>query len=219
MRLADRHTENIRISSYLSKLPRVGWELKKNVKRLSPDDVMPSLQAAEIDFVLAGAHGLAGWLENPRATQDVDFLIAAKSRKKAASAILKKYPELIVEEHPVVWRFMQDGKCVIDLMFTHTPFFKRVFKEFLVKKAANRREFKIPKLEAALAMKFAAMVGPMRNDEKKHLDAHDFISMVKSNAAVDTVLLRELGELVYEGGGKEIVKMVEDVRAGRKLEL
>ena len=37
----------------------------------------------------------------------------------------------------------------------------------------------------ALAMKFAAMISLHRQDEAKHVDAHDFILMVKTNSEID----------------------------------
>jgi len=81
------------------------------------------------------------------------------------------------------------------------------------------QEYRIPALEMALAMKFAAMVSLMRVDEKKLIDASDFIKMVKTNPEIDLSQLAELGELVYPGGGQEIVELVRKVRAGEKLQL
>jgi hypothetical protein len=219
MRVVDRHTENIRISSYLSKLPMIGREQKKDVVRVAPADLIPALQAAKVDFVLAGAHGIAGWLSEPRATQDVDFIIRVKDRKKAAEAILKVLKDAEVEQHPVVWRFKRNGQYVADLMFTNSPLFERVYKSEFVEKKIGRLTAKVPKLEACLAMKFASMIGHHRQDHKRYLDMADFVAMLNSNKKTEMTLLRELGELVYEGGGKEIAKMVEDVRAGRRLEL
>lgn len=218
MRVVDRHTENIRISSYLSKLPMIGREQKKDVVRLGPEDVIPILKAQQIDFVLAGAHGIAGWLAEPRATQDVDVILKVRDRKKATEAILKKFPDLVLEKHPVVWRFKNGEQYIIDLMFTNSPLFKRVTAEFVVKKI-GRFDTKIPKLEAAIAMKFAAMIGPFRNKRKSKQDVVDVMSIVERNKDIDLAFLSELGELVYEGGGKEIVKIIDDIRAGRDVEI
>jgi len=219
MRVADRHTENIRISSYLSKLPMIGREQKEDVVRLAPEDLIPVLNAAKVNFVLAGAHGFAGWLSEPRATQDVDFIIRTKDRRKASDAILEAVSDTTLEEHPVVWRIKRGEAYVADLMFTNAPLFERIHaKEYLAKKL-GRYTAKVPKLEAAMAMKFAAMVGHHRQLPKKLRDAGDFADMVLHNKKLDVKLLVELGELVYEGGGKEIVKIVGDVKAGRRLEL
>ena len=82
---------------------------------------------------------------------------------------------------------------------------------------AGRDSYAIPCLEMALAMKFAAMISLLRDDGKKHLDAHDFIAMIQANPTVDLKLIADLGELVYAGGGKEVVAMVGRVRSGERL--
>jgi hypothetical protein len=77
----------------------------------------------------------------------------------------------------------------------------------------------VPTLEMALACKFAPMISLTRMDEKKLIDAADFIDMVKRNADIDLEALEELGNVVYNGGGQEILELVRRVRAGEKLEL
>jgi hypothetical protein len=68
-----------------------------------------------------------------------------------------------------------------------------------------------------LALKFAAMVSPSREEEKKLFDGGDFIRMVKNNPRIDLDKIADFGELAYPGGGKEIVAMVRRVRAGEGL--
>ena len=67
--------------------------------------------------------------------------------------------------------------------------------------------------------KSALLLSPLRQDENKHQDAHDFITMVKANETIDADSLAQLGELVYGGGGAGLVEMVRKVRAGEKLVL
>lgn len=184
--------------------------------RLVPQDVTPSLMAAGIDFVLVGAHGLAGWLPQPRATEDVDVLLRVKDKQKAADAILKKYPNLEIEKHLDVWRMKLGKATIVDLMLNRSALYKRVFVEFVEIKSGQQK-LKVPKLESALAMKFAAMTGHYRRIEKKYYDAGDFSMMVKKSKSIDLELLAELGELSYAGGGKEIVQYVQDAKAGRML--
>jgi hypothetical protein len=71
----------------------------------------------------------------------------------------------------------------------------------------------------AFALTFAAMIGLDRQDLDKYQDAHDFGYIVKSNPQIDLDKLADLGQLVYKGGGDEIVEMVRRVRAGEKLNL
>jgi hypothetical protein len=69
----------------------------------------------------------------------------------------------------------------------------------------------------ALAMKFAPMVSPNREDVKKVIDSTDFIRIVRANPEIDLDKLAELGDLVYGGGGKDILDLVKRVRAGETL--
>jgi hypothetical protein len=47
----------------------------------------------------------------------------------------------------------------------------------------------------------------------------DFIAIVKANPDLDLRLLQRLGELVYSGGGKDVLKRVDDAKAGRVIQL
>jgi hypothetical protein len=70
----------------------------------------------------------------------------------------------------------------------------------------------------AIASKFSALVSRNRPEEKLHLDASDFIQIVKRNQErIDRDRLRALGDGVYPDGGGELIKMVDDVIAGRRL--
>ena len=182
-----------------------------------PGDLVPALKASGIEFMLAGAHGVSVWMSDPRATQDVDFIIRVKDKLKAANAILTKFPALQQEKNPDVWRYQIDGKYLVDLILTTTPLHKRVFTEFSETRV-DRLKVRVPKVEAALAMKFAAMTGHYRNFIKKHKDASDFIDIATNNK-VDLDLLNDLGELHYSGGGLELRKYVEDARSGKRLEI
>ena len=216
--VAQRMEESIVISSTLSKLPIIGREQQEDVLRMVPGDLIPVLRQADVDFVLAGAHGLGGWMVQSRATQDVDFIIRIKDSSRAADAILKKFPRFELQKNPEVWRFGQDGQWLVDLILTRAPLFKRVINEYK-EIHINKRLVKVPNLEAALAMKFASMVGHYRPGLKKMQDAVDFSSLLQANKVVDLKLLRELGELVFSGGGDNLLQCVEDVRAGRTLEI
>lgn len=147
-----RTIDSIEISSTLSKLPMLGREEAEDVVRMVPGEINPILRAANIEFVLVGAHGLATWLAQPRATQDVDYIIRECDARRAAEAIQRQLPVLVLEKHPDVWRFQRDGQYVLDLILTRTLLHKRVYKEF-VEAGKGKSRYRVPKIEAALAMK------------------------------------------------------------------
>ena len=81
------------------------------------------------------------------------------------------------------------------------------------------QSYSIPSLEMALTMKFSAMISLTRADHKKMYDAGDFIRVVQANPNIDLEKLHALGQLVYNGGGAEIVEKVRQVRAGERMRL
>jgi hypothetical protein len=187
---------------------------------ITPLDVVSVLNKAGVSFVLVGAHGLSGWMDEPRATQDVDVIVADKHHTKAVTALLAAFPDLEVSEAPVVTRLREPNtkKVVLDLMRPNQQLFRSAFRHTKTVEVKGQR-YRIPSLEMALAMKFALMVSLHRQDEDKYQDAHDFILMIKANPKIDLKKLSEMGELVYSGGGDEIVEMVRRVRAGEQLNL
>jgi hypothetical protein len=85
--------------------------------------------------------------------------------------------------------------------------------------------YRVPSLEAALANKYGAMLTPTRNPQKRAQDAVDFGWMVQHSLdegrqPIDLPQLEVLGELVWPGGGgKEILRLVDQVKAGQLINL
>jgi hypothetical protein len=187
---------------------------------ITPLEVIRVLNEASIRFVLVGAYGLVGWTKTPRATQDVDVLVGVRGQKKAVRALLAAFPHLQSEDHEVVTRLREteSQRVVIDVMKANQELFRAVLKHTHTVEAEGE-SYQVPSLEMALAMKFAPMISLNRADEKKLIDASDFIVIVKSNPEIDLEKLAQLGDLVYPGGGAEIIEKVRQVRAGEKLHL
>jgi hypothetical protein len=141
---------------------------------ISPQAVIDVLVAAGVkNWVLMGLHGYVGYLPDPRATQDVDVMVPSRQRKRAVKAIREAWPNLIVCELSQVVRFLDpedrtpDGqpKPVIDLMLPWGKFQETILKEYVVIDEETRH--RIPRLEAALVSKYAAMLSDFRDRDKK----------------------------------------------------
>jgi hypothetical protein len=182
-----------------------------------PADVIRILNRAKIPFVLVGAHGVFGWMQEGRTTKDVDVVVAAKYHKKAVRVLLEEFPQLEEIELEVVSRLRnrETQQVAVDVMKPRELY--RVAFKNTHEVHTGRLTYRVPSLEMALAMKFAPMVSPNRDDAKKLVDAHDFIMIVRVNLEIDLEKLSELGDLVYPGGGKEILELVRRVRAGETL--
>lgn len=212
---ATRHGGALRISSEITRTLRGMY--RPEATMISPSEVIAVLNGAGVRFILMGNYGMIGWRDEPRATEDVDVLVRTRDHRKAVRVIHEAFPPLRVEDYPVVTRFLDPatGKPRIDLMKPNQPLFKVAFRHTVLVEEGYR----VPNLEFALACKFAAMVSPHRQVKRKHLDAADFMSMVEANeSAIRPAALKALGERVYPGGGEEIMRLLEDARAGRRLE-
>jgi hypothetical protein len=210
MKLQDVHARSLNTATAI-----YGYFVERFI---TPREVIQVLNEAHVPFVLVGAYGLSGWTQKPRATEDVEVLVAARSHKKAIRALLAAFPQLEEYDLPVVTRLRdRDTKQVaIEVMKPNQPPHREVFKHTHAVSDGGQT-YRIPSLEMALVMKFAPMISSSRDDVAKYQDAHDFGRMVQANPKIDLDKLAELGDLVHPGGGQEVVEIVRKVRAGEKL--
>ncbi len=211
MQVQDVHQRYFRTSVALSLLQ------VRNV--IPPLDIIRALNTAGVKFVLVGAHGIAGWMKKPRATQDVDVVVMNQHVKKATRALLKAFPQLAAADEEVVVRLRdrESGEVLVDVL-KQRELYRETFKHTETVSEAGQ-QYRIPSLEMALAMKFAALISPNPPVEKVHQDAHDFIVMVKANPERDRETLEGLGDAVYSGGGEELLEMIRKAQAGERLNL
>jgi hypothetical protein len=212
MQLRDIHEQSLATSTALSEyyVPNL----------ITPLEVIRVLNTANLRFMLLGAHGVGGWTHKPRATEDVDILVGTRGHRKAVRALLVAFPQLLAEDHEVVTRLRDPvtKAVVIDVMKANQSLYRDALKYGHTVESEGQ-SYSIPSLELALAMKFSAMISLTRSDDKKLIDAADFIRIVRANADIDLEKLHALGQLVYNGGGPEIVEKVRQVRAGETLRL
>jgi Nucleotidyl transferase AbiEii toxin, Type IV TA system len=183
--------------------------------------VVQVLNEKKIPFVLTGAYGISGWTGRPRATHDVDVLVrTGRNHARAVKALKALYPQLEVRQLPGVTAFFVPGETesVIDVTFPHRED-QRATLETGIWIEDKGLKFRVPTLECALANKYGAMLSLNRDATKRAQDAVDFSFMVKhtkdeGRAPVDEKLLYELGEKVWPGGGKELVRIFEEAHAG-----
>lgn len=188
---------------------------RPDAMQVEPKELIRVLNRSGVKFVLMGQHGISGWLSEPRATRDVDVVVQKRHHVKAVRAIQAAWPELMIKEFPVVTRFLDPAnqEPVIDVMRPND-----VYAEAFKNCVRIGKTHDVPNLEFALAAKFAAMVSRNREHFKKHFDAGDFGQMVLRNYAdINFDRLRALGDAVYAGGGQELARFVEDVKAGKPL--
>ena len=220
------HRDAVRESDYLS----AQWQEMWGGKTTIPVDlrkILQTLNAKKIPFVLTGAQAIGGWTGRPRATKDVDILVkGGRTLTRAVNAIKALYPQLEVRLFAGVTAFFVPGEkdSVIDVTYPHRPDLAETLAHPVWVDDRGLR-YRIPALEAALANKYGAMLTPTRNLGKRMIDVGDFTNMVlhsldEGQQAIDVDRLAALGEKVWPGGGgEEILRLVELVKAGRSFNL
>ncbi len=187
---------------------------------IAAHEVAATLSKAGVRFILAGAHANNAWARHVRATMDVDILVFTRDHRKAVKAIASTYPSLGVKARDVVTRFFDSktGEVVLDLMKPKDRLLREVFAKGLVRRIRLEGvETDIPDLEAALAMKFAAMMRPglKRVDAMQH--AVDLARIVGASRRIDLDKLARLADLVYSGGADEVRRLIHAIRKGEPL--
>jgi hypothetical protein len=191
------------------------------------NQILWTLQRKKIPFVLTGAHAIGGWTGRPRDTHDVDILVkAGRNHNRAVKAIKELYPQLEVRVLFGITAFFIPGEkqSVIDVTYPHRADNQATLETAIwVEGPVPGLKYRIPTLEAALANKYGAMLALSRDPQKRALDAVDFGWMVRHSLdegqqPIDLKKLASLGELVWPGGGgEEILRLVEQVKAGQPV--
>ncbi len=190
---------------------------RKQAVDVTPQQVIDCLVAAKINnWVLMGLHGYVGYLPMPRATQDVDVMVPYSQKAKATKAISARWPMLEISELSQVVRFRDPGdvdadgkpKPVIDIMLPWSEFQKTILLDHVVDDASTGH--RIPTVEAAIVSKYAALISPHHDWDKKEQDAVDMRRIMKANIKViDRERLAVLASQVWEQGGSDVLHFCE----------
>lgn len=214
------HAYGIAVSSRLTSSYRHTRRIAVDVK---PEEVIECMNSAGIrSWVLMGLHGYVGYLPMPRATQDVDVMVAYSERDRAAKAVATRWPMLKQKTLSQVVRFLDaddpdhEGKPkpVVDIMLPWSPFQETILQKYVIVDPITGSRY--PTLEAAIVSKYAPLVSPHRSQEKKEYDAGDLRRIIRNNyAAIDREVIRKLGDQVWEKGGEELLLFLEIAQEDR----
>lgn len=191
---------------------------------VNPLEVAALFEKERISYVLIGGHMLSFYTGTPRATVDADFIVDGADFSRAVELIDKAYTQFKRHDrvHHVTYDSKKSGRKDperIDLVRDDFPLFGKIVSEYCHTLGTRKHIVKIPTVEATIALKFAASISPNRGDENKPVDIADLLRLVRSRSNLDTVLLTKLGDLVYRGGGKELVSIADDIRSGKPVSL
>jgi hypothetical protein len=199
--------------------------MHRSMSPVQPDfrQIISSVRAKRVPFVLTGEYGICTWTGRPQATQDIDiFVKGGRNQARAVNALKSLYPGMEVRERSGVVSFFvpREKEPVIDVIAPHRPDIEVTLQTGLWVDYEGLR-FRIPELEPALANKYGAMLAPDRDPLTRLQDAVHFSYMARHSAdegrePIDLARLSALGELAWPGrGGAEILRLVEQARTGQ----
>jgi hypothetical protein len=212
--LVHEHLQALHIGSEVTRWFRK--ERQPQVLNVSPENVIAALNAAGINPVLMGTHGINVYRDEARATQDVDVLVTKRDVRKAIRVLEEAFPYLEIIENSAVARFLDpvSQKVVLDVMKPSSEAMHAVFRHTIAINDTHR----IPSLEMALVSKLLAMTSPNRRTAKRLIDRGDFTNIVEENRAVlDLDKLKQLAARAQPGGGNLILKLIAEIDAGREI--
>ncbi len=209
------HAQGLEIASEITLNFRETW--RPQSMKITPQQVIEAIVAGGVrNWVLMGLYGYVGYLSQPRATQDVDVMVARDERDLAVAAISKRWPKLEIRDSPIVVRFADPGEThggqapqvVIDIMLPNDECQLSILNDCVrIDPATGHR---LPTREAAMAAKYSAIVSPYREWVRKQQDAVDFRRIVlPDHDLVDHKEAHRLGELIFPGGGDELLEFIQ----------
>ena len=169
--------------------------------------------------MLIGSHARGGWMDEPRASGDVDFLISRRHHRKAVSALVKAYPRLQVIDDLHVTRLYDSAASKHPLIDLWRPFcgILRTALRHRHNAQLEKQRFAVPTVELEMALCFARFFDLPWSDGEKYQVTHDIMLLARVRLDIDLDKLAALGDHVFVGAGKRMVAKVKTIQQGKKV--
>lgn len=188
-----------------------GKQMSSASLRANIPELIGVFDALPIAWCLAGAHAVGLYAE-PRATQDIDFIVDDRKLKRLLSALEQRFGDLNLQDVGAAVRLM--GLSVDLIRAGAHPLFRAALDH-----SVRVDAWHVPKIEVLIALKFLSATSAWRGANRKRQDAVDLVSLYESIDAdqLDRALLAQLAGLVYPGAARELDEMLARVDRGEPL--
>jgi hypothetical protein len=174
--------------------------------------VIEVFEAKRIGWALVGAHAI-GLITEPRATADFDFIVEGAKLGSIVRELTKKFGELGEND---IGAAVQLKAIDVDLIrSTNHPLFQVALEHL-----RTIGEWRVPRTEVLIVLKFLAAVSPWRNRDKRIHDVGD-ISVVYRTAGgeLDRAMMLKLASLVYPGAEREFRDLLDKIDRGDPISI
>jgi hypothetical protein len=143
-----------------------------------PSDVARLLNGAGVDFVIIGAHAIAVFTRQPRATMDVDVIVDDVPKAVAALRAIKSRTRIVDLGDSIGKRIATArGRELVDVLLASGGVRGVIFKH-RTRITLDGQRASIPTLPAMIALKWLAMFSPSRGPSKQVRDRADFMDII-----------------------------------------
>lgn len=168
--------------------------------------VVEVFESNKAKWVLVGAHAV-NVLTEPRTTADHDFIVDARKLKAIVRNLTAAFGALDVADIGVALRLTAID---VDLIrSTGHPLYQEALRS-----AQIVGEWKVPRVEVLIALKFLAAISPYRSRGKKIRDISDIGELFEhlGSENIDCEAAARLGELAYPGGERELRSLLDKIK-------
>lgn len=162
-------------------------------------------------WALVGAHAI-GLLTEPRATADFDFIVESYKLDAILRDLTDIFGDLEVRD---IGAAVQLTAIDIDLIrSTNHPLFVEALRQVQV-----IGEWRVPRPEVLIALKFLASLSLQRDPEKRAQDTLDLRRVYRAAGAqaLDREEIIRLGGLAYPGAERELRTLLDKIDRGEPL--
>jgi hypothetical protein len=175
--------------------------------------VVAVFKSSRTKWALVGAHAV-GLLTEPRATADFDFIVDSSKLKTIVRDLTRTFGELDARD---IGAAVQLTAIDVDLIRSSThPLFQEALRQVHVV-----GEWKVPRTEVLIALKFLAAVNPWRDPAKKARDVGDIVALYRATESddLDRKEIIRLGGLAYPGAEREVRALLDKIKRGERLSI
>lgn len=171
--------------------------------------VVEVFEACHARWALVGAHAI-GLVTEPRATADFDFIVEAARLANVIRRLAKEFGELGETD---IGAAIQLKAIDVDLIrSSNHPLFQAALKQ-----VRTIGDWKVPRTEVLIVLKFLAAVSPTRNQGKRMHDVGDIVQVYRQDDRLDRAAMIELSRLVYPGAEREFSELLDKIDRGEPI--
>ena len=166
--------------------------------------VIDVFKAKRARWALVGAHAI-GLVTEPRATADFDFIVDAAKLDDVVRGLTKVFGAL--DEHDIGAAIQLRAIDVDLIRSTDHPLF-----EVALEQRRTIGDWRVPRSEVLIVLKFMAAVSPRRDRRKRRQDVTDINYVYDvAGADLDRDMMIKLSALVYPGAETEFRELLDKI--------